>query len=64
MPDITKKQVHELAQFVGLQLDDSRAETIASRLNGVLEELDMISADDLAGIEPAVIFNTANDSDG
>ena len=64
MPQISKKQVHELAQLAGLELDDMRAETIASRLSGVLEELDMISADDLAEVEPASVFLAGEEMDG
>ncbi len=64
MPDISKKQVYELAQLAGLRLDDARAETIASRLSGVLAELDMITADDLAAIEPAPIFTAGEKTHG
>ena len=64
MPQLSKKQVHELARLAGLELDDVRAETIASRLSGVLEELDMISADDLAEVEPASVFLAGEETDG
>ena len=56
MPKLTKEQVLELGQAAGLSLDDERAETIASRLTGVLEELDDISDEALAGVEPAPVF--------
>ncbi len=46
----------ELARAVGLRLDDKRAEAIASRMRGVLEELDSISDESLDGVEPLPIF--------
>ena len=64
MPDISKEQVYDLARLAGLRLDDARAETIASRLSGVLGELDMITADDLAAIEPTPIFTAGEKMDG
>ena len=62
--EISKEQVYQLAQLAGLSLDDQRAETIAARLSRVLEELDMISPDDLAGIEPAPVFGAGDRIDG
>ena len=40
MPTITPRQVHELADIAGIQPDDARAETIAARLESMLEALD------------------------
>ncbi len=56
MPTITPRQIHELADIAGLQLDDARAETIAARLESMLEALDEIPADALASVEPAITF--------
>ncbi len=56
MPRLTKEQVLELGRAAGLDLDDERAETIASRLEGVLEGLEEISDEALEGIEPAPVF--------
>ncbi len=56
MPKLTKEQVIELGQAAGLDIDDTRAETIASRLMGVLEELDEIPDEALEGVEPTPIF--------
>ena len=56
MSDLTKQHVYELARLAGLELDDQRAETIASRLGAVLEELDEIPAGALATVEPALTF--------
>ena len=56
MPNISEDQVRQLAQAAGLQLDDKSAYMIASRLSGVLEELDSISDEMLAGFEPLPVF--------
>ena len=42
---------------MGLELDESRARTIASRLSGVLEVLDEIPDELLDSVEPAHRFN-------
>ena len=57
MANLTKEQVHELAKLAGLEMDDQRAETIASRLGAVLEELDEIPVELLAELEPAMTFD-------
>ena len=56
MPDITPSQVQSLAQIAGIHIADDRAETIAPRLQAVLEALDEIPADALASVEPAITF--------
>ena len=56
MLEITKEQAMELARAVGLRLDDKRAESIASRMRGVLEELDGVADESLSGVEPLPIF--------
>ena len=56
MPTITPRQIHKLADIAGIQLDDARAETIAARLESMLEALDEIPADALASVEPAITF--------
>ena len=63
MPDVTKEQIHELAHIAGLQVDDTRAESIAARLASVLEALDEIPADALASVEPAITFAPYEASD-
>lgn len=45
-----------MALAAGLELDDARARTIASRLSGVLAELAMISDEELSEIDPAPSF--------
>ncbi len=57
MTNLTREQVHELAKLAGLDIDDQRAETIAARLGAVLQELDEIPSEKLAGVEPAVTFD-------
>ena len=54
----TKQTILQAAQLAGLELDDARAETIAARLAAVLEELEEISEEDLAGLEPLPTFAT------
>ena len=56
MPKLTKAKVKRLAALSGLDLDDARAETIASRLGAILEELDAIPDERLAGVEPLPVF--------
>ena len=57
MTDLSKEQVKQMAQLVGIELDEIRAETISLRLSSVLAELDEIPYEALAGVEPAPIFN-------
>jgi hypothetical protein len=42
---------------MGLELDESRARTIASRLTGIIEELDEIPDDLIESVEPAHRFD-------
>ncbi|MCI0439745.1 MAG: hypothetical protein L0177_11540 [Chloroflexi bacterium] len=56
MLEVTREQVIQLAQAAGLSLDDKTAEAIASRMRGVLEELDGVSDESLYGVEPLPIF--------
>ena len=55
-PRLTKDQVLHLARLSGLELDDLRAETIAARLGGVLDELDAVPGDTLLDVEPLPKF--------
>lgn len=57
MDKLTKENVLQLAAQAGLDVDDARAETIASRLSAVLEELDEIPENALEGMEPALTFS-------
>ena len=56
MPNLTPQQIQTLAQIAGLDIADDRAETIAPRLQAVLDALDEIPADTLASAEPAITF--------
>ena len=56
MPNITAHEVQALALIAGLEIGDDRAETIAPRLQAVLEALGEMPADALAAVEPAVTF--------
>ena len=55
-PRLTKEQVIHLARLAGLELDDLRAETIAARLGGVLDELDTVPGETLSEVEPLPTF--------
>jgi hypothetical protein len=46
---------------MGLELDDSRARTIASRLSGIIDELDEIPDDLLESVEPAHRFEVGQE---
>ena len=61
MDRLTKENVLELAVQAGLDVDDTRAETIASRLAAVIEELDAIPEEALEGVEPSLIFSISED---
>ena len=56
MPNITKTEIYALALIAGLDIADDRVETIAPRLEAVLEALDEMPADALASVEPAITF--------
>ena len=56
MPNITPREIHALALIAGIEIADDRAETIAPRLQAVLDALDEIPADALASAEPAITF--------
>jgi ribosomal protein L12E/L44/L45/RPP1/RPP2 len=63
MPNLSKADIFEIARAAGLEVDDARAETIASRLSGVLTELDDIPTEKLMSVEPAQIFSVKKESD-
>ena len=62
MTRLTKENVLRLAAQAGLDVDDARAETIASRLAAVIEELDEITEEALEGVEPALTFSISEDA--
>lgn len=56
MPNITSTEIQALALIAGLDIAADRADTIAPRLQAILEALDEIPADALASVEPAITF--------
>ena len=56
MSELTVEDVLKLAETMGLELDESRARTIASRLSGGMEVLDEIPDELLDSVEPAHRF--------
>ena len=61
MPELTVEEVLQLAETMGLELDESRARTIASRLSGIIEELDEIPDELLDSVEPAQRFEAGRE---
>ncbi len=58
MNQLNSEDAQELGRVVGLEIDDVRATTIASRLSGIIAELDEIPEDLLMSVEPAHVFST------
>ncbi len=61
MPKLSVDDVRKLAETMGLELDESRARTIASRLSGIIEVLDEIPDDLLESVEPAHRFEVGRE---
>ena len=61
MDDLSAERVQKLARHAGVAMDDRRAEVIASRLAGVLAEIDQFSDEALSGLEPLPVFSPAED---
>ena len=57
MNKLNVEDVQELGRVVGLQIEDVPAKTIASRLSGIIAELDEIPEDLLMSVEPAHVFS-------
>lgn len=63
MPNISKEEIYALAHIAGLDMADDRADTIAARLQSVLDAIDEIPADVLASAEPAITFKPYETAD-
>ena len=61
MNQLSIEDVQKLGRVVGIEIDDVRATTIASRLSGIIAELDEIPEDLLMSVEPAHVFSTEED---
>ena len=61
MNQLSVEDVQRLGSVVGLKIDDARAKTIASRLSGIIAELDEIPEDNLMSAEPAHVFSSEED---
>ena len=61
MDDLSAERVQKLARLAGITMDDRRAGVIASRLAGVLSELEQVSDEALSDLEPIPIFFPAED---
>ena len=61
MNQLSVEEVQQLGRIVGLEIDDVRASTIASRLSGIVAELEEIPEDLLMSVEPAHIFSSEED---
>ena len=61
MSELSVEDVRKLAETMGLELDESRARTIASRLSGIMEVLDEIPDELLESVEPAHRFEAGRE---
>lgn len=61
MSELSVEDVRKLAETMGLDLDESRARTIASRLSGIIEVLDEIPDELLESVEPAHTFEAGRE---
>jgi len=61
MKQLSVEDVQKLGRVVGLEIDEVRATTIASRLSGIIAELDEVPEDLLMSVEPAHVFSTEED---
>ena len=59
--ELSVEDVRKLAETMGLELDESRARTIASRLSGIMEVLDEIPDELLESVEPAHRFEAGRE---
>ena len=61
MSELSVEDVRKLAGTMGLDLDESRPRTIASRLSGIIEVLDEIPDELLESVEPAHTFEVGRE---
>ncbi len=61
MSELSIDDVRKLAETMGLELDESRARTIASRLSGIMEVLEDIPDELLDSVEPAHRFEVGRE---
>ena len=61
MNQLSVEDVQELGRVVGLEIEEVRAKTIASRLSGIIAELDEIPEESLMSVEPAHVFSSEED---
>ena len=53
---LTQKQVHMLAELVGISIDDAELPEVTNRFASLMQELDRLREMDLEGVEPVAIF--------
>ena len=61
MSELSVEDVRKLAETMGLEVDESRARTIASRLSDIIEVLDEIPDELIESVEPAHIFEAGRE---
>ena len=61
MSELSVEDVRKLAETMGLEVDESRARTIAARLPGIIEVLDEIPDELIESVEPAHIFEAGRE---
>lgn len=57
MRELSREQVRRMMELAGLEVDDQRADAIASRLAAVLTDLDMVPPHAIADVEPLPTFS-------
>ena len=62
MREIEPDEIVSLGRMVGLEIAPDRAETIAGRLSGVIDELDEIPDALLESVEPAHVFDAGREA--
>ncbi len=55
-PDLSVQQVRQMADLVGIPIDDADLPEVANRFASLMQELDGLRDLDLEGIEPVTIF--------
>ncbi len=55
-PSMSETQVRNLAELVGIPIDEAELPEVVNRFSSLMQELDRLRDLDLEGIEPVSIF--------
>ena len=56
MPQVNEDQVRQLAQLVGITIEQEDVAEVTNRFSSLMLELDRLSELDLSDIQPVIIF--------